>query len=68
MITETVKDWLANDLNELIDDAEGTLGNEKLWLLGSTDPEAVSAHAENIQNICEYIGVLGEVIKCILEA
>lgn len=50
-----VKEWIIENIKEQIDDYEGTIATEKLWLLGSTSAEEIQGHAENIKQLCEAL-------------
>ena len=65
---ETVKNWIVSDLREHIDDLEGTLENERLWLLGCSTTEEITCHASNIKQLCEALDYYNTQLKTILEA
>lgn len=48
-----VKEWIIENIKEQIEEYEGTIANEKLWLLGSTSADEIQCHAENIKQLCE---------------
>ena len=43
-----------------IAEIEGCIDNETLWMKGSTDPEAIEMHYQNIQDYREYLKWLDE--------
>ena len=43
---------------EEIDDSRGTIGNEKIWALGSKTKSSAAMHFGNIENLEEYIEFL----------
>lgn len=50
-----VKEWIIENIKEQIEDYEGTIANEKLWLLGSTSAEEIQGHAENLKQLYEAL-------------
>ena len=54
----TVREWLMQLFNEAIDEARGTIKNETLWVLGSTDIESKECHSQNVETLELYISVL----------
>lgn len=57
-MNETVKIWLENLVNREIDEVLGTISNSKIWLLGSSDKEAIQAQLDNLFLHNEYLTVL----------
>ena len=55
---EFIKD--NRDIDEEIDDIEGTIDNEKLFQLGSKNEEESNCHASNIATLTEYLNWLKE--------
>ncbi len=53
---ETIRLWLADLINGAIEDAKGTIGNERIWENGCQDD--YNPHAENIAKNEEYIEIL----------
>lgn len=59
-MNEMIKFWLRAMYDENIEDAKGTIENEKLWEKGSSSKEEKQMHLDNIKVIEEYIEVLEE--------
>lgn len=59
-MNEMIKFWLIGMYDENIEDAKGTIENEKLWAKGSSSKEEKQMHLDNIKVIEEYIEVLEE--------
>lgn len=59
-MNERIKYWLNAMYEENIEDAKGTIENEKLWAKGSSSKENEQMHLDNIAVIQEYITVLEE--------
>lgn len=57
-MNETVKIWLENLVNREIDEVLGTISNSKIWLLGSSDKEAIQAQLDNLFLHDEYLTAL----------
>lgn len=57
-MNETVKIWLENLVNREIDEVLGTISNSKIWLLGSSDKEAIQAQLDNLFLYDEYLTAL----------
>ena len=55
---EFIKD--NRDIDEEIDEIEGTIDNEKLFQLGSRNKEQSDCHASNIATLIEYLNWLKE--------
>ena len=60
---ETVRIWLEELYKKEIDDAKGTISNERLWELGYDGDEPVNPHTENIEILSEYIECLESKLK-----
>ena len=60
---ETVKNWLEELYKKEIDDAKGTIENERLWELGYEGEEDWNPHTENIEILSEYIEILEEMLE-----
>lgn len=59
-MNEMIKFWLRAMYEENIEDAKGTIENEKLWAKGSSSKEEEQMHLDNIAVIQDYICVLEE--------
>lgn len=57
-MNETVKIWLENLVNREIDEVLGTISNSKIWLLGSSDKEAIQTQLDNLFLHDEYLTAL----------
>lgn len=57
-MNETVKIWLENLVNRETDEVLGTISNSKIWLLGSSDKEAIQAQLDNLFWHDEYLTAL----------
>lgn len=57
-MSETVKIWLENLINNEIDDVLGNIENRKIWLLGSSDKETTQAQLEGLSLDNEYLTAL----------
>lgn len=57
-MNETVKIWLENLINKEIDDVRGNIENRKIWLLGSSDKEAIQIQLDNLCLDSDYLAAL----------
>lgn len=60
-MSETVAIWLSDLLDNEIKDIEGTIENEKLWVVGSSTEEEKLMMEDNIALHKEYIEVLKQI-------
>lgn len=66
-MNEMVKNWLIELYEREIDDTQGTISNEKLWMLGSETKEQEQMHLDNMANLNEYITTLKTLLNDIKE-
>ena len=63
---EIQKSWLSQMYQREIDEMQGTLDNERIWLAGAEregNEEAIACHKQNIVNINEYLRTLADLLK-----
>lgn len=61
-MNETIKIWLENLYADAIEEAKGTIENERIWELGY-DGDEPNPHTENIEVLEEYIATLEEKLE-----
>jgi len=62
IINKWIKDLDKNeDIPSVIEEARGTISNERIWLKGSDNEEQIIAHNQNIATLEEYIRRLQEI-------
>lgn len=54
-MNETVKIWLEYFINKEIGDVLDDIQNRKIWLLGSSDKEAIQTQLDNLSLYNEYL-------------
>nr|DAE40709.1 MAG TPA: hypothetical protein [Caudoviricetes sp.] len=54
-MNETVKIWLEGLINKEIGDVLDDIQNRKIWLLGSSDKEAIQTQLDNLSLDNEYL-------------
>lgn len=59
---EAIRQWLVDMYTKEVDEAKGTILNERVWELGY-DGEEPNPHTENIARLNAYIGILEDKIK-----
>lgn len=57
-MNEIVKSWLEGLINKEIGDVLDDIQNKKIWLLGSSDKEAIQVQLEGLSLDNEYLTVL----------
>ena len=57
-MNEIVKSWLEGLINKEIGDVLDDIQNRKIWLLGSSDKEAIQAQLDNLSLDNEYLAAL----------
>jgi len=57
-MNETVKEWLKELYKGAIEEARGTIENERVWANGSPDAETAAMHEQNVELQEEYIAEL----------
>ena len=60
---EIIAEWFRNLFSDEIEETEGTISNEKIWLLGSESIEEAESHNSNIVNLLEYKRALQEMLE-----
>lgn len=63
---EVQQSWLSQMYQREIDEMQGTLDNERIWLAGAEregNEEAIACHKQNIVNISEYLRTLADLLK-----
>lgn len=63
---EVQQSWLSQMYQREIDEMNGTLDNERIWLAGAErqgNEEAIACHKQNIVNIHEYLRTLADLLK-----
>lgn len=64
---EMIKHWLTKLYEKEIEKVQGTISNEKLWMLGSETKEQEQMHLDNMANLNEYISTLKTLLNDIKE-
>lgn len=64
---EMIKHWLTKLYEKEIEKVQGTISNEKLWMLGSETKEQEQMHLDNMANLNEYITTLKTLLNDIKE-
>lgn len=57
-MNEIIKSWLEGLINKEIGDVLDDIQNRKIWLLGSSDKEAIQTQLDNISLDNEYLAAL----------
>lgn len=57
-MNEIVKSWLEGLINKEIGDVLDDIQNRKIWLLGSSDKEAIQTQLDNLSLDNEYLAAL----------
>lgn len=63
---ELIQEWIEEFKNsglsveEELEDVRGTIANEKIWMLGSSDTMEEKMHEDNIDNLTAYAEYLEE--------
>lgn len=63
---EIQKSWLSQMYQREIEETQGMLENERIWLAGAEregNEEAIACHKQNIVNIHEYLQTLADLLK-----
>lgn len=66
-MNEMIKHWLMELYEREIDDTQGTISNEKLWMLGSETKEQEQMHIDNMATLNEYVATLKTLLHEIKE-
>ncbi len=55
---DTVNFWIGEfkgNIDEEIEEVNGTISNERLWLMGSSSQEEIAGHNQNIADLAAYL-------------
>ena len=67
-MNEIVKNWLTELYEREIEEALGSISNERIWLMGSDAWEEEKMHLDNMTKLNEYITTLKILLNDIREA
>ena len=67
-MNEMVKNWLIKLYEREIEEALGSVSNERIWLMGTDVWEEEKMHLDNMTNLNEYITTLKILLNDIREA
>lgn len=67
-MNEMVKNWLIKLYEREIEEALGSVSNERIWLMGADMWEEEKMHLDNMANLNEYITTLKILLNDIREA
>lgn len=66
-MNEMIKHWLTKLYEKEIEEAQGAISNEKLWMLGSETKEQEQMHIDNMATLNEYVATLKTLLHEIKE-
>ena len=66
-MNEVVKNWLIELYEREIEEALGSISNERIWLMGTDVLEEEKMHLDNMANLNEYITTLKTLMNDIKE-
>lgn len=66
-MNEMVKNWLIKLYEREIEEALGSISNERIWLMGTDVLEEEKMHLDNMANLNEYITTLKTLLNDIKE-
>ena len=66
-MNEMIKHWLTELYEREIEDTQGTISNENIWMLGSETKEEEQMHIDNMANLNEYVATLKTLLNEIKE-
>ena len=66
-MNEMVKNWLIKLYEREIEEALGSISNERIWLMGTDVLEDEKMHLDNMANLNEYITTLKTLLNDIKE-
>lgn len=66
-MSEMVKNWLIELYEREIEEALGSISNERIWLMGTDVLEEEKMHLNNMANLNEYITTLKTLLNDIKE-
>lgn len=66
-MNEMIKHWLTELYEREIEDTQGAISNENIWMLGSETKEDEQMHIDNMANLNEYVATLKTLLNEIKE-
>lgn len=66
-MNEMIKHWLIKLYEREIEETQGTISNENLWMFGSETKEEEKMHIDNMANLNEYVATLKTLLNEIKE-
>lgn len=66
-MNEMIKHWLTELYEREIEDTQGTISNENIWMLGSETKDEEQMHIDNMANLNEYVATLKTLLNEIKE-
>lgn len=66
-MNEIVKNWLTELYERKIEEALGSISNERIWLMGADGWEEEKMHLDNMANLNKYIATLRTLLNNIKE-
>ena len=66
-MNEMIKNWLIELYEREIEEALGSISNERIWLMGTDVLEEEKMHLDNMANLNEYITTLKTLLNDIKE-
>lgn len=66
-MNEMIKHWLMELYEREIDDTQGAISNESIWMLGSETKEQEQMHIDNMATLNEYVATLKTLLHEIKE-
>ena len=66
-MNEMIKFWLTELYEREIEEALGSISNERIWLMGTDVLEEEKMHLDNMANLNEYITTLKTLLNDIKE-
>lgn len=62
-MSEMVKEWTIQMLDNELKEIEGSISNVELWIAGSKFEEDIAAHQQTLENMLEYKALLQNLRK-----
>lgn len=62
-MSEMVKEWSIQMLDNELKEIEGCISNVELWIAGSKFEEDIAAHKQTLENMLEYKALLQNLRK-----
>ena len=66
-MNEMIKHWLTELYEREIEDTQGAISNENIWMLGSETKDEEQMHIDNMTNLNEYVATLKTLLNEIKE-